>query len=243
MGEADRLLTLLTPDRGLVRAVAKGARKITSKLGGHLDLLRHVSLSLNEGKSLYSVGQVESIESFRVLRDDLGRLSAGMYVAELAEQFSVEDAPAHVVFRLLLRTLGLLQTTSSIALLARWYEVRLLQTSGFMPELGRCAECGDTLEPADHVFSTERGGLRCPKCRPGAKGIVLPAGVATIKLLRHIARSDWPAVEGLRASDDTLRQAERILREHLRYVLDHRIMSIPFMDEVRKQDADRHALP
>ena len=237
LGEADRLLTFLTPDRGLVRAAARGARKTSSKIGGHLDLLKHVSLSLAEGKTLYSVSQAEAIEGFRKLRTDLARLSSGLYLAELAERFSVEDAPGRPVFDLLLSTLGRLEVTPTVELLTRWYEVRMLHLSGFMPELARCSECGDDLAQDDHIFSAERGGLMCPRCRSGAHGPVVPANVSTVKLLRHLARSDWPAVEGLRVTEETMRQAERILREHMRYVLDHRIMSVAFMDEVRKQRA------
>jgi len=266
-GEADRLITLLTPDHGLVRAIAKGARKTTSKIGGHLDLLRHVSLTVSEGRSFRAVGQVEGIESYRGLRADLGRTSRGIYMAELAERFSVEDAPNPSVFRLLASALGLLEKTAeavpaqgvilseaknpaqrmdpaddsprahspALDLLSRWFEVRLLHLSGFLPRFSSCAECGRDLEQRDHVFSAERGGLLCPECKTAGNGEqLLPAGVPAIKLLRHLARSDWPAVEGLRIPPDDLAQAERILRTHLRYVIDHKINSAAFMDEVRK---------
>ena len=261
-GEADRLITLLTPDHGLVRAVARGARKTTSKIGGHLDLLRHVSLTVSEGRTFRAVGQVEGIESYRGLRSDLGRTSRGIYMAELVERFSVEDAPNPSVFSLLASALGLLEKTAEAApaqdvilseaknpaqrkdpashspaldLLARWFEVRLLHLSGFLPRFNSCAECGRDLEQRDHVFSAERGGLLCPDCKTGGGGEqLLPAGVPAIKLLRHLARSDWPAIEGLRVPPDDLAQAERILRTHLRYVIDHKINSAAFMDEVRK---------
>lgn len=265
-GEADRLITLLTPDHGLVRAIARGARKTTSKIGGHLDLLRHVSLTVSEGRTFRAVGQVEGIESYRGLREDLGRTSRGIYMAELAERFSVEDAPNPSVFSLLAGALGLLEKTAeagsaqivilseaknpaqvrdpadsarshspALDLLARWFEVRLLHLSGFLPRFSSCAECGGDLEQRDHVFSAERGGLLCPKCKTaGAGEQLLPAGVPAIKLLRHLARSDWPAVEGLRIPPGDIAQSERILRTHLRYVIDHKINSAAFMDEVRK---------
>ncbi|MSQ07846.1 MAG: DNA repair protein RecO [Dehalococcoidia bacterium] len=270
-GEADRFITLLTPDRGLVRAVARGARKTTSKIGGHLDLLRHVSLTVSEGHTFRAVGQVEGIESYRGLREDLGRMSRGIYMAELAERFSVEDAPNPSVFRLLASALGLIEKTwdgtsarpvpaqgvilseaknlaqssdlatrpatdsPTLDLLARWFEIRILHLSGFLPRFSSCAECGRDLEQRDHVFSAERGGLLCPDCKTAGGGErLLPAGVPAIKLLRHMARSDWPAVEGLRVPPDDLAQAERILRTHLRHVIDHKINSAAFMDEVRK---------
>ncbi len=233
MGEADRLVVALTPDRGIVRAVAKGARKATSKTGGHLDLLRYVSLSVSEGRNLGNVGQADTVEGFLGLRQDLGKLSRGIYVAELAERFSVEDAPNEPVFRLLVDTLGALETTSGPDLLVRWYEVRLLQLSGFMPEVSRCAGCGNVLAEQDHVWSANRGGLVCPTCKSAGGETVLAASATTIKLLRHMARSDWPAVEGVRAPQEVLQQVERILRRQVRYVLDHNVRSVAFMDEVR----------
>ncbi len=80
-GEADRLITLLTPFRGLVRAVARGARKPKSRIGGNVDLLRHVRVSLNHGRSLDSVSQVETQNGFRSIRADLARTSIGLYLA------------------------------------------------------------------------------------------------------------------------------------------------------------------
>jgi DNA repair protein RecO (recombination protein O) len=234
MGEADRLITLLTPDHGIVRAVARGARKPTSKTGGHLDLLRHVSLTVSEGRAFRTVGQVESVEGHRSLRDDLGRMSRGIYFAELAERFSVEDAPNAAVFRLLARSLGLLEKTPAPDLLTRWFETRLLHLSGFLPQFTVCADCGRGLAQQDHVFSAERGGILCPDCKPAGSDVLLPAGVPAIKLLRHLARSEWGAVEALRIPLDDLHQVERVLRAHLRYVVDHKINSAAFMDEVRK---------
>lgn len=243
MGEADRLLTVLTPDRGLVRAVAKGARKSTSKTGGHLDLLRHVSLAIAESprSSLATVSQVDTIESYRSLRDDLDRLSRGLYLAELAERFSVEEAAGRPLFDLLAKSLRELETTPAPDLLLRWFEGRLLALSGFAPQVQTCVECGAELEQREHLFSAERGGVVGPECKATGGDILLPAGVAAIKLLRHLARADWSEVERLRAGEEGLQQAERVLRAHLRNVLDHVVNSTAFMDEVRKRQGKAQA--
>ena len=96
LGEADRILTILTPDVGKVRAVARGVRRAKSRLGGHLDLLNQVSVSLSKGRSLDAVNEAEAFRSFRVLREDLERVSKALYMAELADGFSVEDRKRHV---------------------------------------------------------------------------------------------------------------------------------------------------
>ncbi|MBM3957625.1 MAG: DNA repair protein RecO [Gemmatimonadetes bacterium] len=247
IGEADRLLTLLTPDRGLVRATARGARRSTSKLGGHLDLLRHVSLSVHAGRTLDTVTQAETIESFPRLRECLDGMSRGLYLAELSERFSAEGASNFAVFRLLLRALGYLEARAGRAegsrayadLLLRWFEVRLLHLSGFQPEFRDCVECGAELRPEDHVFSAERGGIVCPRCRAAGGDVLLPAGVAALKLLRHLGRADFPSISGLRMGEQEARQAERILRAHIGYVLDRAVRSATFMDQVR--DGSRNA--
>ncbi|MDP6822967.1 MAG: DNA repair protein RecO [Dehalococcoidia bacterium] len=233
LGEADRLMWLLTPERGVIRATARGARKPGSKLGGHIDLLCHVKLSMREGRELHGVSQADTIDAFRAVRTDIGRLSRGLYVAELAQRVSVEDAPAPALFRLLVNTLGWLATTNNADTLVRWYSLRLLTITGFKPEFGECVECGNELEPADHVFSAERGGLLCPICRSQGGDVLHPASLGTIKVLRHLARSDYPAVESLNIGSEERRQIERILRSHTNSVVDRGVRSSAFLDEVR----------
>ncbi|MEE8363104.1 MAG: DNA repair protein RecO [Dehalococcoidia bacterium] len=234
LGEADRLLTLLTPARGILRATARGARRPTSKLGGHLDLLCYASLSVHEGRSLHTITQADTISAFREMRRDIGRLSHGLYLAELAGGFSVEDAPAPAVFRLLVNALGWLESADSPDLLVRWFELRLLSLTGFRPELYACVECSSALEAEDHVFSPERGGIVCPACRGTGSDVLLPAAVPTIKVLRYLDRNDYATVAGLQVDDEERRPVERLLRGHLHAVLDRSPRSAAFLDEVRR---------
>ena len=234
IGEADRLLWIITPDYGIIRSVARSARKPGSKLGGHIDLLRHVSLSMRTGRTLDQVSQVETISGFVPLRQDLVRASTGSYVAELAERFSVEGGPNRQLFELLVSVLGYLQTTSRTQRLPRWFELRLLSISGFMPELYACVDCGGELVQGDHVFSSERGGVVCPECRSAGGDVLLPASEGVIKLLRFLHTAEWESAERLKLHAEVSRQTARILRAHMRYVLDHSIRSIAFLDEVNK---------
>jgi len=137
------------------------------------------------------------------------------------------------VFRLLINSLGWLATTENEDTLVRWFTLRLLTITGFKPEFGACVECGDELEPADHVFSAERGGLLCPRCRSQGSDVLLPAGLGSIKVLRHLTRSDYPAIESLIIGAEERRQIERILRSHTNSVIDRDVRSSAFLDEVR----------
>lgn len=237
LGEADRLVTVLTLDRGIVRCVARSARKPGSRTGGHLDLLRHVSISVREGRTLDSVSQADTVEGYRKLRGDLKKMSHGSYMAELTERLSAEGASNPSVFRLLAESLQSLQDTESAELLTRWFELRALDLTGFAPQLDRCVETGEELDQRDHLFSSELGGLVSADARPpGAEGL-LPAGVNTIKLLRFLSRSRWEQVEKLSATPEDLRPVERILRSHIQHVLDRSLRSASFVEEVRSWES------
>ena len=95
MGEADRVLTLLSPERGQIRAVAKGVRRARGRLTGHLELLNRVHVSISKGRNLDIVVEAQCLDGLPALRNDLGRVAAGMYVAELADAFSVPQDDDH----------------------------------------------------------------------------------------------------------------------------------------------------
>ena len=138
LGEADRILTLYTPDAGKVRAVAKGVRRQKSRLRGHLELLTRVSVSISTGRSLDIVAEAQTIEAFRKVTEDLERLTRGLYIAELTDGFTVEHSSNEPVYRLLVETLERLSTTDRPTLLTRRFEALLLGYSGFGPELYGC---------------------------------------------------------------------------------------------------------
>lgn len=162
LGEADRILVLLTPEHGLVSCVARGARKVTSKTGGHLDLLRHVSVSVTEGKSdLHLISQADTIDAYLGLRSDLDKLSLGCHMAEMCERFSAESAGNPALFKLLMDSLSYVRDndSSALGLLRLWHEMELLKISGFQPELRRCVRTGLELPADDHWFSPAEGGV------------------------------------------------------------------------------------
>ena len=233
-GEADRLVTLLTPFSGLVRAVARGARKPKSRLGGNVDLLQHIRVSVTEGRSLHSVSQAQSILSLRGLHASLEKMSTGLYLAEVSERFSVEGGSNPALFHQLVQMLQILESEQVHSLMSRWFDVQVLRLNGFLPAIRECVDCGDQLEPEDHVFSPGRGGLVCPDCRASENDVLLPASMNAIKLLRHMARAQWDSVRPLDCAEDELRQVSRILREHMQFVLDRQVRSSAFMDEVTR---------
>jgi DNA repair protein RecO (recombination protein O) len=241
LGEADRIITLVTPIHGLVRGVAKAARKPGSKLGGHLDLLRHVSLSVRETRTLHGLSQASTVNGFRGLRADLDRFSRASYVSEMAERFSVENGANQPLFRLLLDVLAALETTDNPEMVIHFFEMRLLQLSGYTPELSKCVETGVELEPANHLYSADRGGLVSSDARPVGETALLPASLNTIKLLRFLSRTDLDQAGVMKTGDDENRQLSRILRSQIHHVLDRGLRSEAFMDELRTRPTQSRA--
>jgi DNA repair protein RecO (recombination protein O) len=233
LGEADRIVTLLTPGHGILRAVARGARKPNSKLGGHLDLVRRVSISATAGRSLDSISQAETLNSFTSLKDDLDLLAQAFYLCELTEKFAAEGAPASGVYQMLVEALPLLASSQQSDLFARWYEMRLLHANGSRPEIQQCVDCGGPLEQENHVFSALRGGIVCPGCRPSGSDRLLPVSVTAVKMLRFLQRSDPGELGRLRLGDADRHQVERVLRDQVHHATDRSVRASQFVDDVR----------
>ena len=238
LGEADRILTLFTPDMGKVRAVAKGIRRTKSKLGGHLELLNQVSVSLARGRNLDIVTEAVLIESFKGFKEDLGRLSKSLYMAELVDGFSVEEASSDAVYGLLLDSLGWLAALDQPDLLLRHFEMQLLEHSGYRPELHSCVECRADLEPGDHVFSCARGGAICPDCRGTSAEVVVPVTINAMKVLRFLQREEhYAGVEGTNVSARLLAEVERLNRTYVRFLADREMKTAEFMTLVSSVEA------
>lgn len=231
LGEADRILTLYTPDVGKVRAVARGVRRPKSKLSGHLELLNQVKVSMSYGRNLDAINEAQSIRSFRGFRDDLERISKAIYMAELVDGFSIENSGNYQLYLLLVDSLGWLERTDNTDLLLRHFELHLLQASGYRPELVNCVECRATLEPGDHLFAGGSGGVLCPECRIGSEEALIPISLNAMKVLRFLQREkSFANVDGFDAPRDLLSALERLNRVYIRYLAERDLKSAEFMN-------------
>ena len=137
LGDADKIITLYTASYGKLDAVAKGVRRLTSRLAGHVQPLNHGSYLLAHGRNLDIITQAQSIETFQPLRDDLGRLSYALYAAELLDRATEERAENFAVYRLLLDTLRRVATRNDIDVVLRYSDMSLLMQLGSRPGLRR----------------------------------------------------------------------------------------------------------
>ncbi len=228
MGEADALLVLATPELGKVRAVARGVRRPSSKLGGHVEPLSRVLLMLARGQSLDVVTQAHLLEPYARLREDLDALSRASYLADLVDAFLAEEAPNPPVYRLLAEALGWLEEAPQPTLLLRFFEVQLLALAGYRPEVEVCVECRQRLEPQGHVFSLADGGVLCPSCRRGKEALV-PLSLTGLKALRYLLDNDFPQVRRLRWEDPLASEMEGLMARYLCYVLERQVPSADFL--------------
>ena len=188
IGEAGLIVTLYSRDAGKLRAVARGARKPSGKMVGHLEPLNKVELAVVRSRSggLDTITQAQIVELFTSLKGNLEGISRGIYVAELVDGFGAEGSPNGELYSLLVDTLRFLDDLGNGELALRYFELQLLKCSGFMPELYRCVECRKELSPGNHLFSPEAGGTLCPDCTPAAR--IMRLSVQALKVMRFLDR-------------------------------------------------------
>jgi DNA repair protein RecO (recombination protein O) len=236
-GEADRILTLFTPQRGKIRVRAAGVRKPSSRKAGHLELFHRANLFLARGRDFDIVTQAETVEAFPRLREDLVRSAAASYCVELLDRVSPEESENAAAYRLIVRVLEELNAGGGPALALRCYDVKLLECSGYRPELTRCTVGGETIRAEDQFFSPARGGAVCPRCADRAEGR-FPVSVAALRMLRHVQRV--PLAEALRlpVRASTLAEVEGVMQRYLQYVLESPLHSRKYFSDVSRTRAE-----
>jgi len=232
-GEADRLLILYTRERGKVRAIAKGARKVKSRKAGHLEPFTRVTLQLARGRDLLIVTQAETIDAYQPLREDLLKTGYASYLAELLDRFTYEEESENYnIFRLLTESLSRIAFEADPWLAIRYYEVRLLDHLGFRPQLFECANCREEIQAVDQFFSAAQGGVLCPRCGAGLPG-VWNVSVEALKYLRHFQRSSYAEAQRARPNPQVRDEVEALMQRNFTYLLERELNVPGFIKRVR----------
>jgi DNA repair protein RecO (recombination protein O) len=226
LGEADRIVTLLTRRHGKVRAVAKGVRRTTSRFGARLEPFGHVDAQFYAGRSLDIVTQVQTVDAFGAdLVDDYGRYTTACAVLETADRLTPEEGePA---LRLYLMVVGALRALAGGerdgGLVLDAFLLRAMAHAGWAPALRECARCG---RPGPHgAFNVPAGGAVCPPCRPG--GSARPA-LDTFALMDALLHGDW--TEADTATPAVRREASGLVAAHLQWHLERQLRSLPLVE-------------
>ncbi|MBT8216593.1 MAG: DNA repair protein RecO [Acidimicrobiia bacterium] len=221
-GEADKVVVLLSPNHGKVRAVAKGVRKTKSRFGGRLEPFTHVDVLLYEGRNLDTITQVSVVEAYSHLRLDLDRVLAAGTMVEAIDAVSQEGAGSHRQFLLLQRGLRALEAGPVHPDLVAAFLLKLAAVVGVAPALETCAECGSDRDLLR--FSLASGGVVCSRCSP-ERGVKLRVG-----LTEHLARLASSELGDLPPAGDLSRDAIGLTRRFVEYHLEQRLESLSLID-------------
>lgn len=236
LGEADRIVTLLTRRHGRVRAVGKGVRRTSSRFGARLEPGSHIDVQLHSRRSeqqqnqarqraLELVTQAESLGAYGArLAGDYPGWTAASTICETAERLSEEGEPA---LRLYLLVVGALRALAGrehdTGLVLDAFLVRAMSTAGWEPALRSCASCG---APGPHAaFHVAAGGAVCENCRP--PGSSRPQQ-ETVRLMAALLDGDWAVADASQAA--VRREASGLLAAHLQWHLERGLRALPLLD-------------
>ena len=229
----DKIITLYSAEHGKIDAVAKGVRRVKSRLAGHVEPLSHGAYLLARGRNLDIITQAQTIETFQPLRDDLERLSHALYAAELVERGTEERSENFALYRLLLDTLRRLVQRDDLDTILRLFEMAVLGQLGYRPELGRCVVCGRPPEAEANVWAPGLGGVVCSRCRPG-ETLVRRLSAGALDALRLLQDGDFEEVARLQMPPELADELERHLRDAIHYALERDVRSAAFLQTVRR---------
>ena len=225
LGEADRIITMLTRNRGKKRAVAKGVRKTKSKFGARLEPGMVVDIQLHEGRNLDVVTQVDLLASYGdAIAQDYPSYTACAAMLETADRLCEDSDRVVAHFNLLAGALAALaQRQIPAHLVLDAYLVRSVATAGWTPSFIDCAGCGDP--GPQRAFNLAVGGAVCPQCRPPGSTAPMPE---TFVLMDALLRGDWIAVAA--TSDDARRQSSNLIAAYVEWHLEHGVRSLRHVD-------------
>lgn len=241
LGEADRIVTLLTREGGKVRAVARGIRKPHSRLVGRIEPFTHARVLLAQGRTFDVIAQVDVVQAFGRIREDLLRSAYAAYVVELVDRFLQERDRHEEVFELTRKTLeGLSQAPPGEAEVhALWFALHFAAALGYRPRTEACVGCSRAVPRAargPHVawtFSPGRGGALCPSCRSlDEQGVSADPGV--LALCGFLLRSPLERVQRLRVPPAQRASASALVQAHLEHRLEGRLRAPAVISQLRQ---------
>ncbi|MCQ9352353.1 DNA repair protein RecO [Corynebacterium sp. 153RC1] len=225
-GEADRVIVLLTREFGIVRGVAKGVRRAKSRFGSRLEPFVELSVQLYQGKSLSTITQADTVEFFGAeLIDDLARYAAGCAVLEGVEKLAYEGAESAALYDLAVGALKALRASEMPKLHVASFLLRAMAVTGWEPSLYQCAQCG--AEGPHHAFHPHAGGAVCVMCRPAGTREVDPEALHIMWLLLQGADQAAAAL----VTPTRLAQVEKMVRDHLHWHSERRVLSLNVLDQ------------
>jgi len=196
LGEADRILVLLTPGSGIIRAVAKGIRRTKSKFGGRLEPFNRVKVVLHRGRNLHTVTGAEVLDPHPGIREDFWRYLFGEAILEAVERGVEEGQVIPRLYTALCISLKAMESGPPLPLTAAFL-LKFCALVGYRPHLGRCLHCGERPEGSSVALDLEEGGIVCERCLKSEGG----RGRLPLMTFGVITRAEWLLGQELRRID------------------------------------------
>jgi DNA repair protein RecO (recombination protein O) len=234
-GEADRLIRLFSLEHGKLSALAKGARKIRSRKAAHIEPFTYAVLVLARGQSFWIITQADTKDAYPNIRENLIKTVKAAYILELADQLTGDEQPEPGIFHLITDTMKRIDKLQDPFNAVLNFELRLLDLTGFRPDLFHCVGCHKEIQPQDQYFSTLQGGALCPECaRLG--GSLIPVSQNALKYLRHFQRSAYSRLEEIKIDEKTGSEISRVIRSYISSVTERKLNSPEFLDQINHLD-------
>lgn len=222
LAEADKIVVCLTRGTGLVRAVARGARRLKSRFGAGLEPLTLIALSYyeKEGRELVSLRQAEILRSYFDLSRDVETVVAFAYMSELVIEFAPPHEPNERLFRMVNACIEAARTTPcEIDAIVRYFEVWILKLAGFLPDLRSCVDCGRRFGEEEGIFLDAESKLRCHTCGHGLGVALSREAYAQLRATQRLSPSAFTAIAG-RSTPSAQREMAEMTRHLIERVLE-----------------------
>ena len=225
--ESSVVLSLFTREFGRISALAKGAKRKSSKLTGHIDLFCHSDIVLSMSgrrERLNILADADAIDEFTGTRKNLKSYCSACHAAELVQNMTAQDDPNPELFEQLLVFLRAVERGRDAALSLFMFEARLLVLSGFMPQLSACISCGAPVRKTA-AFSTRLGGVVCADCAPGQEYLIpkVPAGV--LSLFDRLASGKLTKLDRVSVSPQAVKQMRHFLDQYESHIIGRELRS------------------
>ncbi|MHB9037392.1 MAG: DNA repair protein RecO [Armatimonadota bacterium] len=231
LGEKDRILTIYAREQGKLSAVAKGARRPGSKLGGVSEPFTYARMFLSSGRDLDVLTQAEIRESFPNVKQSMAGIAYAVYLMELVNSFVDQRQPNPELFDTLLSAMYVLESGAKPEITVRYFELQLLTLLGYEPHFEACLRCGKKIKREKVAFSPALGGIVCPVCGvPPNDAIWVPGAI--VSYVRALKAAEPQKLKDMKFPKGALRDLALTLRWHIRYRLEHELKSVDFIDAV-----------
>jgi len=230
-GDADRIVTFYTRERGKIRGAARGARRLKSRFGAALEPFSLCRLNLYErtGDSLFRISQVDLVRSSQKLLESLSLIDSAARMVNVMAAITPDGDPDPLLFDTLEQGLASLQESQDPTFMALLFQIRLLGVTGFRPQTDHCAACGKTHFVGEPQFSPVAGGLVCLSCAAHQRVRCVALSRGSLSFLQQAIRLDSALVTRLRASGQVRGEVEAAIEGYVTVVAGKRLPSANFL--------------